>query len=519
MIIKGVRNGDGRNLANYLISTTEKTDKAELIELTGFGVKAEDIVVGFISEHVIGDGIQCKKPFFHVAVQNTDRDRALSKAEWILVADRIEKRLGLEGQGRAIALHIEEGKVHAHFAWTVIDLDTMTTRPLPYFKARLKDLARELEIDLGLERVRNHRERHEQRTARTMEEQQGRRLGVDLGAVRAGVLDAWGHADDGRTFAQAISDQGHVLARGDRRDVVIVYAGEHGHGTLALGKRLLGEPVAEIRARMDDLDPALLPSVAEARQRLTQTRGRRLGLGEPDLHSEPPTVRPEPRARGFDSTRQITEQELRLHDGAVRAAPEIAWRDDMARRLQALEDEQRRQPQQQRRPAPSRERERQLEAQQPVMQGRELAGGAAHVAKSSAENAVRAASKASRVGTKVAGSMLESIAGAVTGFGKWGDEQPESEPRGSVPTSPMADDKLRPHWVAKQLRQTTGQSYTERLRNLAASVRNMEADPQPRLRQEAAERARAEEIAGRRNDIERGLYSSENDDHTLRRRR
>lgn len=481
MIIKGMLNGDGRNLAKYLVSTTEKTEEAELIQLYGFGVRKENIVTGFVSQHVMADGTQCEKPFFHAAVQNTDHDRALSKEEWILVADRIEKRLGLEGQGRAIALHTEEGKVHAHIAWTRIDLDTMTARPVPFFKARLKDLARELEIDLGLERVRNHRERHEQRTPRTMEEQQGRRLGVDLASVRAGVLEAWGRTDDGRTFAQAIDEQGHILARGDRRDVVIVYAGENGHGTLALGKRLLGEPVADIRARMDDLDPALLPSVAEARQRLKQMRGRRLGLGEPDLHSEPLGARVEPAERGFDGTQQMLEQELRLHDAAAKAGPEIAAREAAAARELAQQQREernyaRRVAEQLRRENAERDRgvrRATFDARDAVLDGTR-----------------KGAAVLRNAGVKGAVTVLNALSGLLADYGRT-EEERIHDPGAPLPPRPdMARDPLKNLDSAKPLDDLTRRELERR----------PSADPDyaaaTRRYQEAAERRRQEIAQG-----------------------
>ena len=45
-----------------------------------------------------------------------------------------------------------------HLAWSRIDGDTLTARPLPFFKERLKEVSRELEKALDLTRVRNERE-------------------------------------------------------------------------------------------------------------------------------------------------------------------------------------------------------------------------------------------------------------------------------------------------------------------------------------------------------------------------
>lgn len=63
--------------------------------------------------------------------------------------DRIEDRLGLTGQPRAVVFHEKEGRRHAHCVWSRIDAETMTARPLPYFKRKLMDVSRELYLENG----------------------------------------------------------------------------------------------------------------------------------------------------------------------------------------------------------------------------------------------------------------------------------------------------------------------------------------------------------------------------------
>ena len=71
------------------------------------------------------------------------------------------------------------------------------------------------------------------------------------------------HADNGTAFRRALEATGdYVLARGDRRDFVIIDRAGDEH---SLGRRL-GMKAKELRAYMADLDPASLPGVEQAKE-------------------------------------------------------------------------------------------------------------------------------------------------------------------------------------------------------------------------------------------------------------
>ena len=78
----------------------------------------------------MAEATRCEQPFFHVQVRNPDGEE-LSRDQWLRVADRIETKLGLTDQPRAICFHVDEttGHEHMHVAWSRIDGETMTARP------------------------------------------------------------------------------------------------------------------------------------------------------------------------------------------------------------------------------------------------------------------------------------------------------------------------------------------------------------------------------------------------------
>ena len=130
MIGKGTTHDSGGRLAVYM-TTGKEHEQAELWELRGFA--AEDIKDAFRDVHIMAAATRCEKPFFHVQVRNPEGEN-LTNEQWQRVADRIESKLGYRDQPRAIAFHIDTrtGDRHMHIAWSRIDDETMTARPLPF---------------------------------------------------------------------------------------------------------------------------------------------------------------------------------------------------------------------------------------------------------------------------------------------------------------------------------------------------------------------------------------------------
>lgn len=260
MIAKGTAHNNGARLAAYLI-TGKDNEHAELFQLRGFA--SDDIREAFRSVHVMADATRAEQPFFHVQVRTPDGEN-LTNEQWERVADRIESKLGLREQPRAIAFHTNEktGHRHMHVAWSRIDDATMTARPLPFFKLRLKEVCRELEIEMSLTRVTNERRGLSMAPSRA-EFEQARRLGIDVHQMRATIRECWDHADSGTSFRAALAHQDLTLCRGERRSYVVV---DRAGGMHALGKRILGHTAVEVRARLGDLEN--LSTVEQVRMQL-----------------------------------------------------------------------------------------------------------------------------------------------------------------------------------------------------------------------------------------------------------
>lgn len=268
MIAKGTLHNSGARLAAYMV-TGKDGEKAQLYELRGFA--SADIRAAFRDVDAMTTGTRVEKPFFHVQVRNPEGEE-LSRLAWQHVAERIESKLGYSGQPRAIAFHTDEktGHEHMHIAWARLDAESLTAKPLPFFKLRLKETCRELESSLDLTRVSSERPRAELAPSRA-EEEQSRRLNTDLHGIRGTIREAYEQSDGGKAFAAALADKGLTLCQGERRDFIVL---DPEGGMHALGKRLLGDSAADIRRSLADLERDGLPTVAEAREHLAVARAR-----------------------------------------------------------------------------------------------------------------------------------------------------------------------------------------------------------------------------------------------------
>ena len=263
MIIKGKSVGGGKRLAVHLMRT-DTNERAEVREVTG--VAANDLRGALLEMEAVASGTRTTKPFYHASI-NTRADEKLTEEQRAHAIETLAEKLGLSGQPRVVVVHEKEGREHCHIVWSRIDLDRMAAISDSYNYRKHEEVARDLEREFGHERVQGaHAERDgKQRPGRTPSHEE--MLQADRGAVspeeaKALVTDLWRRTFNGQTFKSALEKEDWLLARGDRRDFVVI---DPNGGTHSLARRVEGAKARDIRVRMTDVNPELLPSVAEAR--------------------------------------------------------------------------------------------------------------------------------------------------------------------------------------------------------------------------------------------------------------
>lgn len=257
MIIKAKERGDGAKLARYLL-TMRENDHVEMHDVRGF--ISDDLLGAFREADAIAAGTRCTNHLFSISL-NPPQDAAVTVEEFENAADAVERKLGLEGQPRAIVFHEKDGRRHAHVVWSRIDAERMRAINLSHYKLHLRDVSRELFRAHGWEMpegLRDWKER-DPLTFTREEWQQARRVGLDPKQIKAVFLECWAQSNSGSSLAQALKERGFTLARGDRRGIVAVdYRGE-----VYAVARQAGVKTKDVVARLGD--PEALPSVDQAK--------------------------------------------------------------------------------------------------------------------------------------------------------------------------------------------------------------------------------------------------------------
>ena len=288
MILKGSQRSGGQNLATHLMRVDDN-EHVRIHQVRGFA--SENLHGAFKEAEAISRGTKCSQYLFSLSL-NPPEGQSVSEANFEAAVERIEASLGYQDQPRAIVFHEKEGRRHAHCVWSRIDADTMTARPLPFFKRKLMDLSRELYLEHGWKMPRglaNAAER-DPRNFTLAEWQQAKRQGIDPRWLKSTIQSCWAGSDNTQSFSASLNAHGFALAKGDRRSHVIV---DHSGEVYAL-PRMLGLKTKEVRARLGDgadladvasikakigekMVPALRRHIEESR---AQFRERSLRLGQ-----------------------------------------------------------------------------------------------------------------------------------------------------------------------------------------------------------------------------------------------
>jgi hypothetical protein len=265
-------NGDARtgraSYINYLAWHLQRTDNNERVTVREISGTASNDVLGALKEiAAYGAGAVSTRPIYHANIDPDPTQPDLTEPQKVMAIDRLGEELGLTGQPRIVLEHIKNGRSHLHVVWSRIDVQRMTAIHDGLNYRRHEIVARQLEIVFGHDPVpgplvgRLDAPRPN-RAPSNAEMRQAERTGVGPAELTGFITAVWQQTDSGRSLAAALTGIGVILARGDRRDFVIVDPGTEVH---SLRRRVQGARTADIRERMSDVDPGTLPTVAEAK--------------------------------------------------------------------------------------------------------------------------------------------------------------------------------------------------------------------------------------------------------------
>lgn len=263
MIPKASQRAGGQDLATHLLNALDN-EYVEVAEVSG--AVASDLHGAFAEWEAIATGLtKCREYLYSLSV-NPEPGQQLSRAQYLDYAERVEKKLGLEGQPRAMVFHIKDGREHCHIVWSRIDWQAEKAIHLAFDHEKLMMVSREFARDHGLDLPEGYRRDGSGRGRKQSlyESQQQRMTGLSKEERMVMVTQAFRQSDNARSFVRALEAMGYVLATGKRPYVLVDM-----YGTMnALPKMIDDRSVRtkDIRAFLaQDFPPESLPSVDEAR--------------------------------------------------------------------------------------------------------------------------------------------------------------------------------------------------------------------------------------------------------------
>ncbi len=274
MIPKASQRGSGQDLATHLQNAYDN-EYVEIAEVRG--AVAHDLHGAFAEWEVCAHAMTgCRNYLYSLSVNPDPAQGELTRAQYGDYIERVESKLGLSGQPRAIVFHIKGGREHCHVVWSRIDAEHGKAVHQPFDRHKLMMVTKEFAREHGLALPDGMapdagRKREKGKSLSLYEKRQQDKTGLTKEERIEQVTEAWRHSDSAQAFVRALEELGYVLATGKRPYVLVDLYGEMN----ALPKLIDDRAVRtkDVRARLErEFPPESLPSVDEAKALVAQHR-------------------------------------------------------------------------------------------------------------------------------------------------------------------------------------------------------------------------------------------------------
>jgi hypothetical protein len=266
MIIKGGSRSGPEQLAKHL----QRRDTNETVAILELQSPAPNLNEALRDWQTLSEGTLGTKGLYHVNIDPA-KEYVLTPEQWQRCVEVLEKELGFEGQPRAVVMHEKHGRQHIHVVWARTDIDTMTLRSDSMNYPAHERASKVLELEFGHEPVPGKHAKRDRKkqpdfpdaAVNHAEWQQAERTGIKPSDRKDQVTALHRASDSGQAFKTALEEQGYMLAKGDRRDFVLVdQAGEF----YSLARQIRDIKAADLREFMKGIDPHTLPTTEHAAQ-------------------------------------------------------------------------------------------------------------------------------------------------------------------------------------------------------------------------------------------------------------
>lgn len=284
MIAKGGARADPRQLGPYLMRTGryDTGEKARLLEFRSPWSASRDLnrerTAGLLNEAFCDWQTWCEGTkqgehgLYHAQISPAPKyAKTMTDAQWLRCADILEEELGFKGQDRVVAWQEgKDGRHHLHIAWARTDIDTMKVISDSNNYYAHERASMRMEQEFGHEFVAGKHAKRDRKNQKEFpradstydDHMQAARTSMSVEERRAQITGIRQNADNAEAFKNALEEAGYVLARGDRRKIVVV--DEHGE-VFSLSKQVTDIKGDAYKKFMAPIDEAKLPSVDDAK--------------------------------------------------------------------------------------------------------------------------------------------------------------------------------------------------------------------------------------------------------------
>jgi hypothetical protein len=293
MIPFASQRASGQDLATHLLNEHDN-DQMEVASVRG--AIAQDLHGAFAEWEALAHNLtRCRKYLYSLSINPDPAQGALTREQYADYIDRVEDRLGLTDQPRAIVYHIKpdksgEPREHCHVVWSRVDADNGKAVHIAFDREKLMKVTREFARDHDLHLPGGYHHKGDRDQLSLYEKTQQERTGLTKEQRIAEVTEAWCQCDNAKAFVQALKELGYILANGRRPYVLIDRYGEMN----ALPRLIDDQSIDNRKVRTKDIrsflekdfPPDSLPNIDEARALAAQHCKERADLDKSQQRNE-----------------------------------------------------------------------------------------------------------------------------------------------------------------------------------------------------------------------------------------
>lgn len=148
MILTGSQHDSGQELATQLLNA-DNNQRVEILSLRG--CIAQDLHGAFEEWYAQSKRTKCLKYLYSLSIIPDRAQGGISRAQYFDLVGRIEEKLGLSRQPRAVVLHVHnDGREHWYIVWSRIDTAKSQAVNFSHDRQKLRRVAQEFALDYGI---------------------------------------------------------------------------------------------------------------------------------------------------------------------------------------------------------------------------------------------------------------------------------------------------------------------------------------------------------------------------------